>query len=63
MLWTEQKLQADLPAADVQTVTVGAILVVNRGWAAANPNAHLALLRGIEKAMPTIDQRVSGGLR
>lgn len=60
---TYPRLQGTASAGGTPTVTVGATLVVARAWAEAHGDAHLALLRGVERAQPLINQRISGGER
>lgn len=56
-------LQAGLPATGVETLTVGATLIIDRHWSDRYPNGPSALLGAVSGAMPAIDRRALAGLK
>ena len=56
-------LEAGLPDAVVETLTVGATLVVERHWSDQNPNGPSALLGAMGGAMPAISSRALAGFK
>lgn len=54
-------LDAGLAESDVETLSVGTALVIDRHWAEKYPNGPAALLGAVTGATPTIDQRATGG--
>lgn len=54
-------LDAGLSGEDVETLSVGATLVIDRHWAERFPNGPAALLGAVTGATPTIDQRATAG--
>ena len=55
-------LDAGLSAESIETLSVGATLIIDRRWADRYPNGPAALLGAVTGATPTIDQRATAGI-
>ena len=55
-------LDAGMGGQSVETLSVGATLVIDRHWADRYPNGPAALLGAVTGATPTIDQRATAGM-
>ncbi len=56
-----KNLEAGLPESRVETLTVGATLVIDRHWSDRYPNGPSALLGAVTGAMPAISSRALAG--
>lgn len=56
-------LEVGLPDSGVETLTVGATLVIDRHWSDRYPNGPSALLGAVTGATPAIDRRALSGLK
>lgn len=57
-----KNLEKGLPGAGVDTLTVGATLVIDRQWMDKYPNGPAGLLGGVTGAMPAISARAMSGM-
>jgi len=55
-----KQLQAGLDNSRIETVSVGATLVIAKAWARAHPKAYDAFKRAVSEAMPAIRERLKG---
>ena len=58
-----ENLEAGDPSAGIETLTVGATLIIDRHWSDRYPNGPSALLGAVTGAMPAIDKRAMSGLK
>lgn len=58
-----RNLEAGLSESGIETLTVGATLVINRQWSDRHPNGSSALLGAVTGAMPAISNRALSGLK
>ena len=58
-----RNLEAGLTESGIETLTVGATLVIDRQWSNRHPNGSSALLGAVTGAMPAISNRALSGLK
>ena len=58
-----RNLEQGFSDAGVETLSVGAMLVIGRSWSNRYPNGPSALLGAVTGAMPAINKRATAGFR